>query len=138
MLTFHVSMGVSVAQHVLESECNVETSDSAKMTKKSAAREQAVRPLLLNGLFFVSDSSLFPSLFCSHWTSFDKKATSNWQQPLLRALDVARGAPQAGVPSYAEASLPGSPGNLSVLVIEKNTEGGGGNCCGSCLTENHS
>ena len=46
MLTFHVSMGVSVAQHVLESECNVETSDSAKMTKKSAAREQAVRPLL--------------------------------------------------------------------------------------------
>ena len=47
MLTFHVSMGVSVAQHVLESECNVETSDSAKMTKKSAAREQAVRPLLL-------------------------------------------------------------------------------------------
>ena len=46
MLTFHVSMGVSVAQHLLESECNVETSDSAKMTKKSAAREQAVRPLL--------------------------------------------------------------------------------------------
>ena len=44
MLTFHVSMGVSVAQRVLESECNVETSDSAKMTKKSAAREQAVRP----------------------------------------------------------------------------------------------
>ena len=33
MLTFHVSMGVSVAQRVLESECNVETSDSAKMTK---------------------------------------------------------------------------------------------------------
>ena len=46
MLTFHVSMGVSVAQHVLESECNVEISDSAKMTKKSAAREQAVRPWL--------------------------------------------------------------------------------------------
>ena len=33
MLTFHVSMGVSVAQHVLESECNVETSDSAKCQK---------------------------------------------------------------------------------------------------------
>ena len=69
--------------------------------------------LLWNGLFFASDSSLFPSISCSHWTSFDKKATSNWQQPLLRALDVARGAPQAGVPSYAESSLPGSPGNLS-------------------------
>ena len=47
MLTFHVSMGVSVAQRVLESDCNVETSDSAMMTKKSAARKQAVRPLLL-------------------------------------------------------------------------------------------
>eukprot|EP00435_Cladocopium_sp_Y103_P029428 s2677_g7.t1 len=35
-------------------------------------------------------------------------ATSNWQQPLLRALDVARGAPQPGVPSYAEGSLPGA------------------------------
>ena len=46
MLTFHVSMGVSAAQHVIESECNVETSDSANMTKKSAAREQAVRPWL--------------------------------------------------------------------------------------------
>ena len=34
MLTFHVSMGVSVAQRVLESECNVETSDSAKMTNQ--------------------------------------------------------------------------------------------------------
>ena len=45
MLTFHVSMGVSVAQRVIESECNVETSGSAKMTKKSAAREQAVRPV---------------------------------------------------------------------------------------------
>lgn len=44
----------------------------------------------------------------SHWTR--KKATSHWQQPLLRALDVARGAPQAGVPSYAEGSLPGSSG----------------------------
>ena len=52
MLTFHVNMGVSVAQRVLESECNVETSDLAKMTKKSAAREQAVRPLLLTFRFF--------------------------------------------------------------------------------------
>ena len=49
MLTFHVSMEVSVTQRVLESECNAETSDPAKMTKKSAAREQAVRPLLFVG-----------------------------------------------------------------------------------------